>query len=139
VSADRTAALKGARVAIDFTEASASVANAEACAAHGVAVVLATTGHSAAERDRLGAVAARVPMVFSPNFSVGVNLLFAVLPRIARTLGEDYDIEVLEAHHRMKKDAPSGTALRLGEVLAGAMGWKLADVARSERKGLAGE
>jgi 4-hydroxy-tetrahydrodipicolinate reductase len=136
---DRMGALRGADVGIDFTEPEASVQNAQAAAAAGVPIVVATTGHSAEHREAIARAAQRVAVVLSPNMSVGVNLLFAVLPRIARTLGEDYDIEVLEAHHRLKKDAPSGTALRIGELLAGAMGWKLEDVARYERRGMVGE
>jgi 4-hydroxy-tetrahydrodipicolinate reductase len=139
VTADRVAALRGAQVAIDFTEPSASVQNALAAAAARVPVVVATTGQTPEEREQIREAATRVPVVFSPNMSIGVNLLFAILPEIARTLGEEYDIEVIEAHHRMKKDAPSGTALRLAEVLAGARGWKLEDVGRTERRGNIGE
>src|SRR5262249_30648605 len=101
--------------------------------------VLATTGHTPAELDRIRALAKRIPMVYSPNMSVGVNLLFAILPTMARTLGEDYDIEVVEAHHRLKKDAPSGTALKLAEVLSSAMEWKAEGVGRYDRHGLIGE
>lgn len=136
---DRTGALRGADVAIDFTEPAASVQNTMAAAARGVPIVVATTGHSPEQKEQIAEAAHKVPVVFSPNLSVGVNLLFALLPRIARVLGEDYDIEVIETHHRMKKDAPSGTAMRLGEVLAEARGWKLDEVARYERKGLIGE
>lgn len=146
VTSDVSAALSGSgaqgsstRVAIDFTEAAASIANAELCAAAGVPVVVATTGHSAAQKARLAELSARVAIVFAPNMSVGMNLLFAVLPKIAATLGEEYDIEVVEAHHRLKKDAPSGTALKLGEVLAQGMGWAYDDVAKYERHGITGE
>lgn len=139
VSTDRIGALRGADVAIDFTEPLASVQNVQAAGARGVPIVVGTTGHSPEEREQIRAVAARVPLVFSPNLSVGMNLLFAILPRIARTLGEEYDIEVVEMHHRLKKDAPSGTALKLGGVLAGAMGCKLEEVGRFERRGVIGE
>ena len=138
ITADLQAA-RGADVAIDFTEPSASLDNADACAFLGLPIVVATTGHNAEQKVHLAAVGAKIPMVFAPNMSVGMNMLFAVLPMIAQTLGEEYDIEVLESHHRHKKDAPSGTAHRLGELLASAMGWPYDDVARYERHGLIGD
>lgn len=122
IGADPEAALRSADVAIDFTQPEASLETARTCARLGKAAVIGTTGHSTAHREELLALSRSFPLVLSPNMSVGVNLLFAVLPQIARALGEDYDVEVVEAHHRLKKDAPSGTALRLAEVVAEALG-----------------
>jgi 4-hydroxy-tetrahydrodipicolinate reductase len=112
----------GADVVIDFSHASVSPLHAEVCAERRVALVLGSTGLSAQERERVEAAARKVPVVHAPNMSVGVNALFQVVGELVRVLGTGYDIEVLESHHRMKKDAPSGTALRLAEVLAQAKG-----------------
>jgi 4-hydroxy-tetrahydrodipicolinate reductase len=139
ITPDRIGALRAAEVAIDFTEPLASVQNVQAAGARGVPIVVGTTGHTAEQSEQIRAVATRVPIVFSPNLSVGMNLLFALLPRIARALGEEYDIEVVEMHHRLKRDAPSGTALKIGELLASARGWKLDEVGRFERRGVIGE
>jgi 4-hydroxy-tetrahydrodipicolinate reductase len=102
---------------VDFSSPQATRGLLEAAVLHGRPVIIGTTGHSAAEKDELHRLAARVPCVWAGNFSVGVNLLFALTRRAARTLGEDYDTEVLEMHHRLKKDAPSGTAARLLEII----------------------
>lgn len=104
-------------VVIDFSSPRATRALLEAAVARGKPVVLGTTGHEAAERAELRRLAARVPCVWAGNFSVGVNLLFALTRRAARVLGEDYDAEVVEMHHRFKQDAPSGTAARLLEII----------------------
>ncbi|NVJ22197.1 4-hydroxy-tetrahydrodipicolinate reductase [Myxococcus sp. AM011] len=111
-----------ADVVIDFTSAEVSVAHAKACAAHGVAFVCGSTGFSPEQSALLAECAKAVPIVAAPNMSVGVNLVIRVAAELARVLGPGFDVEVLEAHHRMKKDAPSGTALRLAEVLASALG-----------------
>jgi 4-hydroxy-tetrahydrodipicolinate reductase len=109
-------------VVVDFTLPEVSVAHAQACAARGVALVCGTTGLSAGARAEVEAAATRVPVVLSPNMSVGVNVLLGAASLLARALGEDFDVEVLEAHHRMKRDAPSGTALRLADELLAALG-----------------
>jgi 4-hydroxy-tetrahydrodipicolinate reductase len=109
-------------VLIEFAHHSLSGEIAKTAAAHGKALVIGTTGHTANERKAIEAVTQRIPMVFAPNFSVGVNLLFYLTKIAAETLGENYDQEVVEMHHRLKLDAPSGTARRLGEILAEAAG-----------------
>lgn len=129
---------RGADVVIDFTTAEASVANARVCAAKQVALVVGSTGFSAEAKQQLAAAARSVPIVMSPNFSVGVNLVIEVAAQLARRLGPDFDVEVLEAHHRLKKDAPSGTALRLADELAKALGRKGEDI-RTARVGQVGE
>ena len=112
----------GAELVIDFTSATASLAHARLCAARGVPLVIGSTGFSAEERAEVAALAAHIPIVLSPNMSVGVNVVLKLAVELARALGDAYDVEVLEAHHRMKKDAPSGTALRLAEDIARALG-----------------
>jgi 4-hydroxy-tetrahydrodipicolinate reductase len=112
----------GAQVVIDFTSAEASVEHARLCAARRVPMVIGSTGFSPESRAEVAAAARSVPIVLAPNTSVGVNVVIQVAAELARVLGEGFDVEVLEAHHRMKKDAPSGTALRLAEELAAALG-----------------
>ncbi|WP_224249011.1 4-hydroxy-tetrahydrodipicolinate reductase [Hyalangium gracile] len=112
----------GAQVVIDFTHAEASVEHARLCAARGVAMVIGSTGLSAQAREQVATAARSIPVVLAPNTSVGVNVVIQVAAALARVLGEGFDVEVVETHHRMKKDAPSGTALRLAEVLAQALG-----------------
>lgn len=133
------AALAGAEVLIDFTRPQPSVANAEACAAAGVAAVIGTTGFDGAERQAIADAARSVPVVLAPNMSVGVNLCFKLLALAARVLGDEFDVEVIEAHHRHKVDAPSGTAVRMGEVLAAALGRDLDECAVYAREGHTGE
>jgi 4-hydroxy-tetrahydrodipicolinate reductase len=111
-----------AQVVIDFTGAEASVAHARQCAGRGVAMVIGSTGFTPESRAEVAASAKSIPVVLAPNTSVGVNVVIRMAAELARVLGEGYDVEVLEAHHRMKKDAPSGTALKLAEVLASALG-----------------
>ena len=104
-------------VVIDFSAAAATETICQACAQHGRPLVLGTTGHSAAQKDAVAAAARKIPLVFAANFSVGVNVLFALTRRGAELLGDDFDLDVIELHHKMKKDAPSGTAKRLLEIL----------------------
>ncbi|MDY7231948.1 4-hydroxy-tetrahydrodipicolinate reductase [Hyalangium rubrum] len=111
-----------AQVVIDFTGAEASVHHARLCAMRGVPMVIGSTGFTSQAREVVAACARSIPVVLAPNTSVGVNVVIQVASELARVLGEGFDVEVLEAHHRMKKDAPSGTALRLAEVLASALG-----------------
>lgn len=126
-------------VILDFTSPAASLATARAAAKAGAAHVIGTTGFSADDRAELEDLAGRTPMFWSPNMSVGVNVLLKVLPELTRLLGEDYDLEMMEIHHNKKKDSPSGTALRLAESLAEAREWDLADTARYCRQGIIGE
>jgi 4-hydroxy-tetrahydrodipicolinate reductase len=107
---------------VDFTHFEASARHAEACAAAGVAAVIGSTGFTPEARSRVAAAARRVPVVLAPNMSVGVNVLFELVRQAAATLGDAYDVEIVELHHKRKKDAPSGTAVRLAEVAAGALG-----------------
>jgi 4-hydroxy-tetrahydrodipicolinate reductase len=124
---------------IDFTRPEASLANLEFCAAHGKQHVIGTTGFSDEQRARIHAAAARTGIVFAPNMSVGVNLCFKLLDIAARVLGNEVDIEIIEAHHRHKVDAPSGTAVRMGEVVANALGRDLKTCAVYGREGITGE
>ncbi len=104
-------------VVIDFSTADATEAVCRTCAARDWPLVLGTTGHTAAQNDLVRAVAEKIPIVFAANFSLGVNVLFALARRTASLLGEKFDVEIVEAHHRTKKDAPSGTGKRLAEIL----------------------
>ncbi|MBI2953341.1 MAG: 4-hydroxy-tetrahydrodipicolinate reductase [Chloroflexi bacterium] len=131
------AAIGNADVVIEFTAPEASVQHVELAARHKKAAVIGTTGLDAAQMERIRAAARSVPVLVAPNMSVGVNVLERILPLIARTLGEGYDIEIVEAHHRMKKDAPSGTALKLAQVIAEALGKDLDDVGVYGRHGIA--
>jgi len=130
---------RGADVVVDFTSCEASTVHAEICAARGVALVIGSTGFSKEERGRLEEAARRVPIVFSPNMSVGVNVLFALVREAARILGDAYDVEIVELHHKKKKDAPSGTALRLAEVAAEALCRDPAKDLAFARHGIIGE
>ena len=112
----------GAEVVIDFTAPAASLEHARACAKKGVALVVGTTGLLPEQKTELLAAAKRIPLVVAPNMSVGVNVLFRLVAEAARALGSSYEVEIVEMHHRMKRDAPSGTALRLAEVAAEALG-----------------
>jgi 4-hydroxy-tetrahydrodipicolinate reductase len=131
-------ALTGAQVAIDFTLPAVSVENARACLERGIATVIGTTGHGLEQRAVLADVARSVPVVLAPNMSLGVNLLFKLAELAARALDEQYDIEIFEAHHRNKVDAPSGTALGLGHAAARGRGRTLESVAEYVRHGQTG-
>ena len=122
-------------VLIDFTAPEASLANLAVCQSHGKAMVLGTTGFDADQLAQLQAVT-DIPLVFAPNMSVGVNLCLKLLQQAAAVLGDSVDIEISEAHHRYKKDAPSGTALKMGEVVAEALGRDLNEVAVYGREGI---
>jgi 4-hydroxy-tetrahydrodipicolinate reductase len=126
-------------VVVDFTTPDATLNHLRTVSQHRGAMVIGTTGFSASELEELKSTSRQVPCVFSPNMSVGVNLIYKVIGEMAKTLGDDYDIEVIEAHHRLKKDAPSGTALKLAEVLANAMKRDLNQVGVYARKGMIGE
>jgi len=125
-------------VLIDFTHPSVTLNNLAVCRQAGKAMVIGTTGFSAEEKAQLAQAAKEIPIVFAANFSVGVNLCLKLLDTAARVLGDEVDIEIIEAHHRHKVDAPSGTALRMGEVVAQALGRNLAEVAVYGREGQTG-
>ncbi len=141
VGDDLALALDGSRVqvVVDFTAFEVSAGHAETCAGRGVPVVIGSTGFTPEARARVQAAAARVPVVLSPNMSVGVNVLFSLVEQAARTLGDAYDVEIVEMHHRLKKDAPSGTAVKLAEVAAGALGRDPRQDLAYERHGMIGE
>jgi 4-hydroxy-tetrahydrodipicolinate reductase len=122
-------------VLIDFTRPEGTLANLR----HARAMVIGTTGFSAAQRSAVAEAAKRMPIVMAANFAVGVNAAYKLAETAARILGEGYDVEILEAHHRHKVDAPSGTALKLGEVVAAALNRRLGDVSRHGRSGETGE
>lgn len=124
---------------IDFTAPAATLEHAKLCAKNGVAMVIGTTGFTKAEAAQIRTAAARVPIVMASNMSVGANLLFALAAQAARVLSDDYDIEIVEAHHRHKKDAPSGTAKTLAESIAAAKKWDLESCAVYGREGMTGE
>ena len=139
VTDNLTALADRAEVLIDFTAPDVSLAHMAIMAAYRKTMVIGTTGLSAKQLAELQKLAKQIPCVFSPNMSVGVNIILKVLAEMARAFGEDYDIEVTEAHHRLKKDAPSGTALKIAQVLADATGRDLDKVAAYGRKGMIGE
>ena len=138
ISADYATALADARFVIDFTRPEGTLALLPYCAQHGIAMIIGTTGFDEAGRAAIAAAAQRTAIVFAPNMSVGVNVTLKLLEMAARSFAEGYDIEIVEAHHRHKVDAPSGTALMMGEVIANAQGKKLQDVAVYERYGVTG-
>ncbi|MEF1283253.1 MULTISPECIES: 4-hydroxy-tetrahydrodipicolinate reductase [unclassified Vibrio] len=126
-------------VIIDFTAPASTLANIELCKQHGKCIVIGTTGFSDQEREMIDQHAKAIPVVMAPNYSVGVNLVFKLLEKAAKVMGDYCDIEIVEAHHRHKVDAPSGTAIGMGEAIAEAMGNKLNDVAVYAREGITGE
>ena len=125
-------------VVIDFTSPAATAVHLDVCRQHGKAIVIGTTGLSDEQKAAIRAASADIGIVFAPNMSVGVNLCFRLLELAARVMGEDADIEIVEAHHRHKVDAPSGTALRMGEVIADTLGRDLKEVAVYGREGKTG-
>ncbi|MCC7487737.1 MAG: 4-hydroxy-tetrahydrodipicolinate reductase [Burkholderiales bacterium] len=139
VGEDIAAALRECDVLIDFTRPEGTLAHLAACAGAGVRLVIGTTGFTDTERGRIAAAASRIAVAMAPNFSVGVNVLLRLVETAARTLGAGYDVEIVEAHHRHKVDAPSGTALRMGEVAARALGRDLRACAIYGREGVTGE
>jgi 4-hydroxy-tetrahydrodipicolinate reductase len=136
---DLGAVLGQADVLIDFTFHESTLALASLCAAGQKAIVIGTTGHSEAERKEVAALATQIPMVWSANYSTGVNALFWLTRKAAEILGPGFDVEIVEMHHRLKKDAPSGTAATLAQILAQARGQSLEQAARYGRHGLTGE
>lgn len=138
LSGDLAAVLEQFDVLIDFTHPSVTLQNLALCRQAGKAMIIGTTGFSAEEKQLLAEAGNDIPIVFAANFSVGVNLCLKLLDTAARVLGDEVDIEIIEAHHRHKVDAPSGTALRMGEVVAQALGRDLAEVAVYGREGQTG-
>lgn len=131
--------LERAHVIIDFTTASVSLNHFKAAVAKNKPMVIGSTGFSAEQIGEVRALSEQTPCVLAPNMSMGVNVLFKVVGDVARLLGESFDVEIVEAHHRFKKDAPSGTAVRLAQVLADALGRNLDEVGVYARHGLIGE
>jgi 4-hydroxy-tetrahydrodipicolinate reductase len=126
-------------VLIDFTSPTATLEHLELCKQAGKAVVIGTTGFTAQQKGQISEASSSIAVVFAPNMSAGVNISLKLLQLAARALGDDVDIEIIEAHHRYKKDSPSGTALRMGEVIAEALGRNLEEVAVYGREGISGE
>lgn len=139
VSDDLDAGLANCDCLIDFTRPQGTLAHLESCRKNGVAMVIGTTGFEAEGKEKIAEAAKDIPIVFAPNMAVGVNVVFKLLDTAARILNRGYDIEIVEAHHRMKVDAPSGTALRMGEVVANALGRDLKECALYGREGVTGE
>jgi 4-hydroxy-tetrahydrodipicolinate reductase len=138
ITSDLESLLKSGVVVIDFTTPAASLATLELVRKHGAAHVLCTTGLNASEKQVIAEAAKSVPVVFSPNMSVGVTLMFRVAEMVAKVLGDDFDVEIVEAHHHHKKDSPSGTALGFAEAVARGHDVKLEDKANYGREGLVG-
>jgi 4-hydroxy-tetrahydrodipicolinate reductase len=138
VSDDLEKAFQGAEVIVDFTMPEVTMNVAAYAARAKKAMVIGTTGLSDGNMARLSALAGEIPLVVSPNMSIGVNVMFKVVAELTRLLGEDYDVEIVETHHRLKKDAPSGTALGLARAIAGAKGVDLNEHACYERHGMIG-
>ncbi len=132
-------ALANADLLIDFTFPQVSLCNAAVCASLGKSMVVGSTGFTPEERKQLEGYAEKTPIVFAPNMSVGVNVCFKLLKDLAQTLGEEFDVEIVELHHNKKKDSPSGTAVRMGEVVAEALGRDYNQVANYHREGMCGE
>ena len=139
VTDDLAGGLRDVDCLIDFTRPEGTLAHLGLCRKAGVGLIVGTTGFDADGKAAITAAAAEIPVVFAPNMAVGVNLVFKLLDTAARILNQGYDIEVVEAHHRMKIDAPSGTALRMGEVLANALERDLKECAVYGREGVTGE
>jgi 4-hydroxy-tetrahydrodipicolinate reductase len=139
VTADVEAGIKAADCLIDFTRPEGTLEHLAHCRRHKVAIVIGTTGFDDAGKEAVADAAREIPVVFAPNMSVGVNVVFKLLDTASRILSDGYDIEIVEAHHRHKIDAPSGTALRMGEVVAKALGRDLEECAIYGREGVTGE
>ena len=139
IHSDLREGLKDSRVLIDFTRPEGTLAHLAACRELGIKLVIGTTGFSDAQKAEIQDAAKDIAIVMAPNMSVGVNVTLKLLEMAAKALSTGYDIEIIEAHHRHKVDAPSGTALKMGEVIAGALGRDLKDCAVYAREGVTGE
>ena len=139
ITADVRQGLQGCDVLIDFTRPEGTLQHLRLCRELGVAAVVGTTGFTPSEKAEIAEMSKRIGIVMAPNMSVGVNVTLKLLEMAAKALSTGYDIEIVEAHHRHKVDAPSGTALQMGEVIAGALGRDLKDCAVYAREGVTGE
>jgi 4-hydroxy-tetrahydrodipicolinate reductase len=139
ISADVEKSIRGCDALIDFTRPEGTLAHLAACRKFGVKMVIGTTGFSAEEKQTIAEAAHDIAIVMAPNMSVGTNLVFKLSDLAARVLSDGYDIEIIEAHHRHKVDAPSGTALHIGDIIAQALGRNLAECAVYGREGMTGE
>lgn len=139
ITADLEKGLQNSDVLIDFTRPEGTLEHLRVCREKGVAAVIGTTGFTEAQKAEIAVFAQSIPIVLAPNMSVGVNVTLKLLEMAAKALATGYDIEIVEAHHRHKVDAPSGTALKMGEVIAGALGRDLKDCAVYAREGVTGE
>ena len=139
ISDDLNAVVEGCDVLIDFTTPKVSLKNLEVCDLKKKAIVIGSTGFTPEERTLAAELAKNVPCVLAPNMSIGVNVCFKVLKDVATILGDDFDVEIVELHHNKKKDSPSGTAVRMGEVVAEALGRDYNKVANYHREGICGE
>ncbi|MDR0717138.1 MAG: 4-hydroxy-tetrahydrodipicolinate reductase [Azoarcus sp.] len=139
IGGDAGEAIAAADCLIDFTRPEGTLAHLAHAARLGKSVVIGTTGFDAAGKEAIAEAARRIPIVFAPNMAVGVNAMFRLLDMAAKILADGYDVEIIETHHRFKVDAPSGTALRMGEIIARALGRELAECAIHGREGLTGE
>jgi 4-hydroxy-tetrahydrodipicolinate reductase len=139
ITDDLNGVVKGCDVLIDFTSPKVSLKNLEVCGLYRKGIVIGSTGFTPEERVLAGELSADIPCVLAPNMSVGVNVCFKILADIAKILGDDFDVEIVEAHHKLKKDSPSGTAVRMGEVVAEALGRDYGQVANYHREGICGE
>lgn len=138
LTADLAALLAPGRVVVDFTAPEATLRHLELAAAEKIPMVIGTTGFSPEQRQRVEELAGKIPCVLAPNMSVGINLLAHLVRQAAAIVGPEFDIELVEAHHRLKKDAPSGTALFLAEAAAGGRNWEISRVSRFCREGMIG-
>ena len=139
ISDDLSKIINSCDVVIDFTSPEATIANLEICRKNKKAIVIGTTGLNEEQKNKISDSAKSIPVVFSPNMSVGVNLVFDLVKKMSKVLGSEYDIEIYEAHHRFKKDAPSGTALKIAEIIAESLGRDLNKDGVYGRKGIVGE
>lgn len=139
IESDLAKGLAGAEYLIDFTRPEGTLKHVEFCAAHRIKMIIGTTGFDEAGKAAIAAASKKTAIMFSPNMSVGVNVTMKLLEMAAKSFSQGYDIEIIEAHHRLKVDAPSGTALKMGEVIAGALGRDLKDVGVYAREGVTGE
>jgi len=139
VTDDLNSVVEGCDVLIDFTTPKVSLKNLELCSLKKKSIVIGSTGFSPEERALAAELARDIPVVLAPNMSVGVNVCFKVLKDVAKILGDDFDVEIVELHHNKKKDSPSGTAVRMGEVVAEALGRDYNQVANYHREGICGE
>ena len=139
IESDLGKGLSGSQYLIDFTRPEGTLKHLEYCTAHGIKMIIGTTGFDDAGKAAIAEASKKIAIVFAPNMSVGVNVTMKLLEMAAKSFSEGYDIEIIEAHHRHKVDAPSGTALKMGEVIADALGRDLKEVGVYAREGVTGE